>query len=78
MDGGGVPELEALGDIRSGAPHPEPTRTDAIDVQGAIGVDLGDVPAIAVLDPARVTDDQAPVVVAGDDHVAPARKGAVL
>ena len=65
----GVPELDVLGDVRGGEPkgttEPVMSRGDAV-----IGVDLGDGPTVAVLDPVTCREDQPAVVASGDDDVA--------
>ena len=55
VDGGGVPELDGLGDVVGG--QGDGLAELVVDhAQGAVGVDLLDVPAVAVLDPVGAAD----------------------
>ena len=68
VDGGGVAETGRLADIGGG----EPDREVAAGVpygQVALLADMGDGPAVPVLDPVGGGEAQSAVVAAGDDHI---------
>jgi hypothetical protein len=69
MDGGGVAEAGRVADIVGG----EPDCAVAAGVPGgqvAVSADMGDRPAVAVLDPVGGSESESAVVATGDDHVA--------
>ena len=69
VDGGGVAEPGGAADVVGGEPDGEPAAV-VPDGQAAVLADVGDGPAVAVLDPVGGGESEAAVVAAGDDHIA--------
>jgi excisionase family DNA binding protein len=55
-----------------------PAGAVALDGEAAVRMDLLEGPLVAVLDPAPLAGDQAPVVAAGDDRVGAAGSGSIV
>jgi len=68
VHGGGIPELDMLGDVVAREPQ-SPPGLGVHDVEGPVVVRDGDGPPVAVLDEVGGGGPKAPVVVAGDDRV---------
>ncbi len=76
VDGGGVAELDMLGHVRRGQDRVQP-RGRVPHRQGAVGPDVGDDPAVAVLHPVGATHPEPSVVAATDHHVPTMRRTAI-
>ena len=76
MDGGGVAETGRLADIVGGESDRE-VAAGVPDGQVAVLADMGDGPAVAVLDPVGGSESESAVVAAGDDHISDTRLIAV-
>ena len=69
VDGGGVAETGRGADVVGGQPDGAVTAV-VPHGQVAASADLGDGPAVAVLDPVGWREAESAVVAAGDDHIA--------
>jgi hypothetical protein len=76
MDGGGIAEPGRLADIAGGESDRE-VAAGVPDGQVALFADMGDRPAVAVLDPVGGGESEPAVVGPGDDHISDTRLVAV-